>query len=65
MGVEIVIPGEGTESLLMNREDKVPMQGEVCTVESQAEAAKMASCRGRRVWWQEKELERWAEATVV
>lgn len=28
MDVKVVIPGEGTESLLMNREDKVLMQGQ-------------------------------------
>lgn len=38
--VKVVIPGEGTESQLMNREDKVLRQGQACTVEAQAEAAR-------------------------
>lgn len=48
MEVKVLIPGEGTESLLMNREDNVLMQGEACTVEAQAEATRTGFLWRRR-----------------
>lgn len=50
MEVKVVIPGEGTESLLVNREDEVLMWGSACTVEAETEAARTYGGGGGVCW---------------
>lgn len=50
MEVKVVTPGEGTESLLMNREDEVLIRRLACTVEAETEAARTYGGRDGVCW---------------